>query len=93
MIAAGAAFAEVLTAAPVRTIASLSALVSLGLLGIAGRVSIVLAGLSPQLATDDALVDTGDPCGLLVDQPARRVRVGNRGRRHRHRGRRTERRH
>jgi type VII secretion integral membrane protein EccD len=48
MVIAVAAFAAVLTEAPLRTIGSITALVSLGLLGIAGRVSIVLAGLSPQ---------------------------------------------
>jgi type VII secretion integral membrane protein EccD len=57
VIAAAAAFAGLLTAAPVRTITSLSALASLGLLGSSGRVSIALAGLSPQLADDARLVD------------------------------------
>jgi ESX secretion system protein EccD len=56
MIAAGSAFAAVITAAPLRTIASISVLVSLGLLGTAGRISIVLAGLSPQLSDDACLV-------------------------------------
>jgi type VII secretion integral membrane protein EccD len=57
MITAGAAFAAVITTAPLRTVASIVALVSLGLLGIAGRISIVLAGLSPHLADDACLVD------------------------------------
>ena len=55
MVIAVAAFAGVVTAAPLRTVGSLSVLVSLGLLGFAGRASIVLAGLSPQLP-GDALV-------------------------------------
>lgn len=48
VIAIGA-LAGVITAAPLHAIGSVSALVSLGLLGVAARVSIVLAGLSPQL--------------------------------------------
>jgi type VII secretion integral membrane protein EccD len=56
MAMAVAAFAGVITAAPLRTIGSISVLVSLGLLGIAGRVSIVLAGLSPQLSGEACLV-------------------------------------
>jgi type VII secretion integral membrane protein EccD len=47
-IIALAALAGVITAAPLRAIGSLSALASLGLLGAAPRVSIMLAGLSPQ---------------------------------------------
>jgi type VII secretion integral membrane protein EccD len=50
IVIAVTAFAGVITGAPFRTIGSMSVLVSLGLLGIAGRVSIVLAGLSPQLS-------------------------------------------
>jgi type VII secretion integral membrane protein EccD len=57
IVLAGAAFAGVITATPLRTIGSISVLVSLGLLGIAGRVSIVLAGLSPRLS-DAACVAT-----------------------------------
>jgi len=53
---AGAAFAGVITAAPLHTIGSISVLVSLGVIGIAGRVSIVLAGLSPQLPGEACLV-------------------------------------
>ena len=55
MITAGAAFASVITGAPLHTIGPISALVSLGLLGTAGRLSIALAGLSPHLS-DDAMV-------------------------------------
>jgi type VII secretion integral membrane protein EccD len=47
IIALGA-LAGVITAAPLRAIGSVSALASLGLLGVAPRVSITLAGLSPQ---------------------------------------------
>jgi type VII secretion integral membrane protein EccD len=49
MVVALAALTGVTTAAPLRIIGSVSALVSLGLLGISARVSIVLAGLSPRL--------------------------------------------
>jgi type VII secretion integral membrane protein EccD len=50
IVIAVTAFAGVITAAPLRTIGSMSVLVSLGLLGMAGRVSIVLAGLLPELS-------------------------------------------
>ena len=56
LITAGAAFAGVITAAPLHTIGSISVLVSLALLGIPGRLSIVLAGLSPHLSVDARLV-------------------------------------
>jgi type VII secretion integral membrane protein EccD len=49
MVIAAGSLAAVITAAPLHTISSVCALISLGLLGLAGRVSIVLAGLSPQL--------------------------------------------
>jgi ESX secretion system protein EccD len=49
VLIAVAALAGVITAAPLHAIGSVSVLVSLGLLGVAARVSIVLAGLSPQL--------------------------------------------
>jgi type VII secretion integral membrane protein EccD len=42
-----AALVGVITAAPLRAIGSVSALLSLGLLGLAARLSIMLAGLSP----------------------------------------------
>lgn len=48
-IIAAAAIVGVITAAPPRVIGSVSALLSLGLLGMAARISIALAGLSPQL--------------------------------------------
>lgn len=49
MIVAIAALAGLITEVPLHIIGSVSALVSLGLLGVAARVSIVLAGLSPRL--------------------------------------------
>ncbi|BBX65417.1 ESX-4 secretion system protein eccD4 [Mycobacterium saskatchewanense] len=49
IVVAVAALAGLITAAPLRTIGSVAALASLGLLGAAARVSIVLAGLSPRL--------------------------------------------
>jgi type VII secretion integral membrane protein EccD len=57
LITAGAAFASTMTAAPLHIIASISVLVSLGLVGIAGRLAIVLAGLSPHLSDDASLVN------------------------------------
>ncbi|WP_304441644.1 type VII secretion integral membrane protein EccD [Mycobacterium sp. 1081908.1] len=47
-IVALAALAGVITGAPLRAVGSASALASLGLLGVAPRVSLTLAGLSPQ---------------------------------------------
>jgi type VII secretion integral membrane protein EccD len=49
MVIAAAALVAVITAAPVHAISSVCVLISVGLLGLAGRVSIVLSGLSPQL--------------------------------------------
>lgn len=49
IVVALAALTGVTTAAPLHIIGSVSALVSLGMLGISARVSIVLAGLSPRL--------------------------------------------
>lgn len=48
-IVAVAAFVGVVTAAPPHAIGAASALASLGLLGVAARMSVLLAGLSPQL--------------------------------------------
>jgi type VII secretion integral membrane protein EccD len=59
MVIAIAALVGVITAAPLHIIGSVSALASLGLLGVAARVSIVLAGLSPQLPPAPGL-DTAD---------------------------------
>ncbi|OBF63329.1 type VII secretion integral membrane protein EccD [Mycobacterium sp. 852002-51971_SCH5477799-a] len=44
----------VVSAAPLRVVASAAALVSVGLLSMAARASIALAGLSPQLGTPEA---------------------------------------
>jgi type VII secretion integral membrane protein EccD len=52
ILVALAALAGVLTAAPPHAIGAVSVLGSLGLLGVAGRVSIILAGLSPRLPAD-----------------------------------------
>jgi type VII secretion integral membrane protein EccD len=51
IVIAIAALVGVVTAAPLHILGSVSALVSVGLLGVAPRVSIVLAGLSPKLPT------------------------------------------
>jgi type VII secretion integral membrane protein EccD len=53
MLIAAAALVGTVTAAPVHVVGSVSTLVSLGLLGVTPRVSIVLAGLSPQLDSED----------------------------------------
>lgn len=58
-----AALAGLITAAPPHAIGAACALASLGLLGLAGRVSIALAGLSP--------VPAPDPNGL----PAKAIRA------------------
>jgi type VII secretion integral membrane protein EccD len=60
MVAAVAALVSVITAAPLFAIGSVSALVSVGLLGVAPRASIVLAGLSPKLPAAPEL-ETADP--------------------------------
>jgi len=57
MVVAAAAFVGVLTAAPPAAIGAVTALASLGLLECSGRVSVVLAGLSPRL---DAVTPDGD---------------------------------
>jgi type VII secretion integral membrane protein EccD len=51
LLTAIAALTAVETGAPLRAISSVSALVSLGLLGAAPRLSIIFAGLSPRLTT------------------------------------------
>ncbi|KLO43488.1 type VII secretion protein [Mycobacterium nebraskense] len=63
-VVAVAALVGVITAAPPHVIGAASALVSLGLLGAAARVSIVLAGLSPRLPSTPNMDDTepGDAC-------------------------------
>lgn len=48
LITAAAASVGVITAAPLRTVGAVSGLISFGLLGVAARVSIMLAGISPQ---------------------------------------------
>ncbi len=55
MIGAVAALVGVVTGAPLRVLGSVSALISLGMLGLAARLSIVLAGLSPRLTPEPDL--------------------------------------
>ncbi len=59
----GTALLGAMTSVPLRAIWSVSTLVSLGLLGAAARVSIVLAGLSPRLDADD--IGPGVAAGAL----------------------------
>jgi type VII secretion integral membrane protein EccD len=59
MVIAVGALVGVITAAPSYAIGSVAALISLGLLGFAARLSIVLAGLSPRLASSTEL-ETAD---------------------------------
>lgn len=54
-VAAVAALARMVTAAPLHAIASVCVLVSVGLLEISPRISIVLAGLSPTRLREDHL--------------------------------------
>ena len=53
-VIAAAGLAGVVGGAPLRTVASAAALASVGLLPVAARASIALAGLSPKLSTPDA---------------------------------------
>ncbi|OBH64480.1 type VII secretion integral membrane protein EccD [Mycobacterium sp. E2479] len=53
-VIAAAALVGVFTAAPLRIVASATALVSVSLLPVAARASIALAGLSPRLGSPDA---------------------------------------
>jgi type VII secretion integral membrane protein EccD len=60
-IAAAAAAAGAVTTAPLQAIGAISAVISLGLLETSARVSIVLAGLSPRLASEPR---------AAIDEPA-----------------------
>ncbi|OCB23648.1 type VII secretion integral membrane protein EccD [Mycobacterium malmoense] len=71
-VVAAAALVGVITTAPLRAIGAASALVSVGLLGAAARVSIAVAGLSPRLpATPDT--DPGETTGTCVAARAHRA--------------------
>ena len=69
MVVAVAAFGGVLTGAPLYVIGAVAALVSLGLLGVAARVAIALAGLSPKPA--DPQGDESPADGLAAGEPWR----------------------
>ncbi len=71
-VVAVAALVGVVTAATPRAIGAASALVSLGLLGAAARVSVVLAGLSPQLPTSPD-IDQSEPSRPCLAVQARRA--------------------
>ncbi len=74
IVIAVAALAGTLTAAPLRAVGSVSALISVGLLGLATRMSILLAGLSPQLAPAPEL-STVEPGGACL--AAKAIRADN----------------
>ncbi len=71
MVIAVAALVGMITAVPLRAVGSVSALVSLGLLGVAARVSIVLAGLSPQLPPTPAVDDIESSGACLATKAIR----------------------
>ena len=71
MVIAVAALAGMITAAPLRAIGSVFAQICLGLLGLAPRVSIVLAGLSPQLPPTPDLDTFGPGGACLADKAIR----------------------
>ncbi len=60
MVVAVAAFGGVVTGAPVLVIGAVAALVSLGMLGVAARVAVALAGLSPKPADPDSAESPAD---------------------------------
>lgn len=70
-VSAAAALVGVITAAPMHVIASVAGAVSLGLLAVAARVSIALAGLTPRVDGPD-LASTG-PSGSSVAAKAVRA--------------------
>lgn len=71
MVIAVAALVGVISGAPLHVIASAAGLVSLGLLGVAARASIALAGLSPRLGTPE--VAEVEPGGARVYRQAVRA--------------------
>ena len=71
-VVAVAALVGVITAAPPHAIGAASALISLGLLGAAARVSIVLAGLSPRLPPTPEVGET-EPSGASLAAQAIRA--------------------
>ncbi|GAA4292500.1 type VII secretion system ESX-4 subunit EccD4 [Mycobacterium paraffinicum] len=70
-VVAVAALVGVITAAPPHALGAGSALVSLGLLGATARVSIVLAGLSPQLSAPADMDETEVSRARLTAQARR----------------------
>jgi type VII secretion integral membrane protein EccD len=75
LVVAGAALAGAITGAPLHAVGSVTALVSLGLLGAAARLSIMLAGLSPRLPPE-AGSDDIDPGVVAKALRADRCLVG-----------------
>lgn len=72
LVIAGAALAGVISGAPLDIVGSVSALVCLGLLGIAARTSIVLTGLTPRLP---AASDGNDIAPSETSVSARAIRA------------------
>lgn len=60
MVVAVASFGGMVTGAPLYVIGAVAALVSLGLLGVAARVAIALAGLSPKPADPNTVESPAD---------------------------------
>lgn len=67
-VIAACASVSVITASPLPTISSVCALTSLGLLGSAGRASIVISGLAPHLPAATSL-DSQDLSGVFESDP------------------------
>ncbi|HZU46045.1 MAG TPA: type VII secretion integral membrane protein EccD, partial [Mycobacterium sp.] len=61
IVAAVTALVGIVTAAPLHVVALAPTVASLGLLALSARLSVALAGLSPQLSTDDAPAPSPDP--------------------------------
>ena len=94
IVIAIAALAGMLTAAPLRAVGSVSALISVGLLGLATRMSILLArviaptaartGVEHRRARRGLLGRQGHPGRQLAGRPARRILLFRRRRRRHH---------
>src|SRR5262249_6763803 len=75
-VVAAATAVSAATGAPLQAIGAMSAAISLGLLETSARVSIVLAGLSPRLASD-AKAATDEPAPAPHRLSAKAIRADN----------------